>query len=134
MKLCYIASEALDQTSAQAIHIDETCEALARLNHEVTLYAPRAEGFYPSKTYDSVFLKVPESAASVFFQMRLFFRLWRNMRNAKPDIIYCRHALLLFMPTLIGKLANVPVMLEVNGPLLEEAERIDHSLVGRTLR
>jgi glycosyltransferase involved in cell wall biosynthesis len=134
MKFCYIANEALDRTSAQAIHIDEICEALARLNHEVTLYAPQPEGFHNSKSYASVFLKVPESAASVFFQMRLFFRLWRDMRNGKPDVIYCRHALLLFMPALIGKLFNVPVVLEVNGPLLEEAKRIDHSLVGKTLR
>lgn len=133
MRFSYVANEALDHASVQTIHVDAICSALARLGHEVRLYAPEAEGFRASETYASSFLKVPGLLSAVFFQLRLFLRLWIDMRRGKPDVIYSRHELALFAPALFGKLFGVPVVLEVNGPLLEEWEGVDHSPLGRAL-
>jgi glycosyltransferase involved in cell wall biosynthesis len=134
MKFYYIANEALDHTSAQAIHIDEICRGLTSHGHDVTLYAPRSDRFEAPNEYASSFFDVPDALATVFFQARLFFRLRRDASRGKPDVIYSRHALLLFMPALVAKLLRIPLVLEVNGPLLDESRRLDHSALARTLR
>lgn len=133
MKFYYIANEALDHTSVQAIHVDEICRALTALGHDVTLYAPRSDRFAPAG-YRTSFLEVPDALAAIFFQARLFFRLRKDLRRDKPDVIYSRHALLLFMPALLGKLFRVPVVLEVNGPLIDESRQVDQSSLARTFR
>lgn len=133
MKFYYIANEALDGTSVQAIHVDEVCRALTALGHDVTLYAPRSESFSPSG-YRTSFLDVPEALAAIFFQIRLFFRLRADVKRDRPDVIYSRHALLLFMPVLLGRMLRIPVVLEVNGPLIDESRQVDRSLQGRMFR
>jgi glycosyltransferase involved in cell wall biosynthesis len=133
MKFYYIANEALDRTSVQAIHVDEICRALAELGHDVTLYAPRSGGF-TAAGYRTAFLEVPDALAAIFFQVRLFFRLRKDFENEKPDVIYSRHALLLFMPVLLGRLFRIPVVLEVNGPLIDESRQVDHSVQARLFR
>jgi glycosyltransferase involved in cell wall biosynthesis len=134
MKFYYIAGDVLDPESAQAIHIDEVCRALKRSGHAVTLYAPRRAGVEVPKSYETRFLTVPDVLSTVFFQLRLVIRVRHDMRAGKPDVIYVRHSLLLFMPVVIGKLFGVPVVLEVNGPLIEESRRVDHSAQARILR
>ena len=62
MKFYYIANEALDRTSVQAIHVDEICRALTELGHDVTLYAPRSDGF-TADGYRTSFLEVPDALA-----------------------------------------------------------------------
>jgi glycosyltransferase involved in cell wall biosynthesis len=133
MKFYYIANEALDRTSVQAIHIDEICRALAGLGHDVTLYAPRSDDLTPAG-YRTSFLDVPDALAAIFFQLRLFFRLRRDFKRGKPDIIYSRHALLLFMPVVLGRMFRIPVVLEVNGPLIDESRQVDQSLQARVFR
>lgn len=133
MRFFYVTNEALDHRSVQTIHVDAICKALASLGHDVTLYAPRASAFPVPRAYSSSFIRVPGVLSSVFFQARLLFRLLRDIRHGRPDVIYSRHDLLLFVPALVGKLAKLPLVLEVNGPLLDEAKSVNRTLVGRTL-
>lgn len=133
MKFYYIANEALDRTSVQAIHVDEICRALAELGHDVTLYAPKSDGF-TAQGYRTSFLEVPDALAAIFFQVRLFFRLRKDFKHGKPDVIYSRHALLLFMPVLLGRMFRIPVVLEVNGPLIDESRHVDQSRQARLFR
>ena len=133
MKFYYIANEALDRTSVQAIRVDEICRALTALGHDVTLYAPRSDDFTPPG-YRTSFLGVPEALAAIFFQVRLFLRLRKDFKREKPDVIYSRHALLLFMPVLLGRMFRIPVVLEVNGPLIDESRQVDQSLQARSFR
>jgi glycosyltransferase involved in cell wall biosynthesis len=133
MKFYYIANETLDRTSVQAIHVDETCRALSAAGHEVTLYAPWSTGL-ASSGYRTSFLEVPDTLTAIFFQARLFFRVRKDVRRERPDIIYSRHTLLLFMPALLGRLLRIPLVLEVNGPLIDESRQVDQTLLARLFR
>jgi glycosyltransferase involved in cell wall biosynthesis len=135
MDIFYITDESLDARSAETIHIHEICKNIAAQGHGVTLYAPvpKAPASHPTGEYHTVFINSSRPFFSIIFQVRLFFRLRSAVAKKRPTVIYSRHSHLLFMPALVANMFNIPLVLEVNGRLAEEARHVDHSLAGRVL-
>lgn len=133
MKFYYITDIALDDKVVHATHVDEICRNLINLGHYVVLYAPSTTKFKLPIKYHTKFIETPNKFVSVFYQIKLFFYLWEDIDNDRPDVIYSRQSQFLFMPVLLGKLFNIPIVLEVNGLLLEETKQVDKSLISRFL-
>lgn len=137
MRIFYITDLVLDDRSAPSIHVDALCTQFAKLGHEVTLYAPRVEGFKrhteAPPPYSIKILWSPRFLLSLFFQPRLLFTLWRDIRTARPDVVYARHSHLLIVPGIIGKLFKIPVLLEINGILEQDAQHINQTMRSRIL-
>ncbi len=133
MKIFYITSCFLDSRSVETIHTDAVCRSLASMGgHNVLLFAPNSKEF-ESETYKINSISTPKIAVSVFFQLRLFFCLCRDIRSNRPDIIYIRNSQLLFIPAIVSKIFRVPSVLEANGKILDEEKQRRLSLLGRVL-
>lgn len=133
MKLFYITDIALDDRAVHTIHIDEICYNLARLGNDVTLYAPRGRMSPGRSEYKTRFLNTPRVLVSLFYQIRLFFLLLRDMRTEKPAALYSRHGVFLFVPVIIAKIFRVPIIIEINGMLINELRNFDTKLSTRVL-
>ena len=133
MKFSYITDEILDSSSVEATHVDEVCKNLYHMGHAVKLYAPPTKTFYGSAPYDTCYIGGAKFFITLFFQWKLYAQLKRDIKKERPDIIYVRHNLLLATPAYIGKKYGIPVILEVNGRLLDETPYADQSLQGKIL-
>lgn len=131
MRIFYITDEAFEMNSAPATHIHEVCSSFTKLGHQVTVYKPTVADLPGAKNYDVLSLIAPVFVTSLFFQVQLFVVLF--FRFSRPEIIYVRHNLYLITPVLIGRLFNIPVVLEVNGKLLEELEDGSPNIINRIL-
>ena len=132
MRLYYITCEALDPRSVAMIHTDAICNNLTILGHSVLLFAPNS-GEFEEKSYQVKSISTPRKAVSVFFQIKLFFRLRREIRNNRSDIIYIRNSQLLFMPAIVSRIFKIPLILEANGKILEEIRQVKSSFLSRIL-
>jgi glycosyltransferase involved in cell wall biosynthesis len=133
MNIFYVTDEMLDERSAETVHIDAISKNLVALGHQVTLYAPGSATFHEDKAYPLRYIDARGPLFSPAFQLGLFRSLRRDARKSRPDIIYVRHNHLLFVPALVSRLTRIPLVLEVNGRIVEEAGLIDHSFLGRLL-
>jgi glycosyltransferase involved in cell wall biosynthesis len=116
----------------QFVHLEELTRALEREGHEVLIVGPAAvqteqfgsdagivdllKRFLPRAVYEAL-----EFAYSV----PAYFRLMRAIRSFRPDVVYERYQL--FFPTGVWatRRCRLPMLLEVNAPLLQE--RAKHS-------
>lgn len=134
MDLIYVTDEILNDRSVEGVHVDRICSNLAGLGHSVTLYAPASRLRDGPRGYAQISIPTSRYLYSILLQARLFLRLRRAVAARRPTLLYARHNHLLVAPALISRLYGVPLVLEVNGRLLEEAELIDPSLKGRIAR
>lgn len=133
MRIFYITDDKLTG-GVEAVHVQAVCRQFASLGHDVTLYHPGASAAFVGEQFCVRPLSVPANLpTSPLFQLRLWWRLVRDMAVARPDIIYARHSHALIVPALYARAKGIPLVLEVNGQLLDEASLIDTSLRGRIL-
>jgi len=132
MRIFYITDIVLDDHSAPSIHIDAICTHLEKLGHDVTLYAPRAQGFTRCP-YRVVRIPTTRFLLSLVYQPQLKLRLLFDSLRRRPAMFYVRHSHLLVIPTLVGRLLGIPVVLEVNGILEQDAVHINQTLRSRVL-
>lgn len=125
----YITDIILDKRSVHTIHVTEICANLAALGCGVTLYAPSTSKFQSPKEYRIKFISTPPWVISVFYQLHLFLRLCYDLSVKRPDGIYSRSSQLLFVPVLMSKLFRIPIVLEINGKLIEESRRIGKGML-----
>ena len=114
------------------VHIEEMVASLRRLGHEVMVVAPRQARAEPSDGKKSSWVpwlrrKLPRSWAELLefaYSFYAFLRLYAAYRTFRPDALYERYNL--FTPTgaWLGALTRLPVLLEVNAPMV--AERSEH--------
>ena len=128
----YITDVDLLNSSVHTVHVDEVCKNLAALEYSVTLYAPKSE-FSDIGAYEKIYIATPLFLRSLFFQPVLFVRLCVDVARNRPWVIYCRQSQFLLVPTIVGKIFQIPLVLEVNGRLLQEMEQAERSLLGRIL-
>jgi glycosyltransferase involved in cell wall biosynthesis len=129
MKILYhhrIASK-----DGQYVHIEEIINALTELGHEIIVIAPEstdAKSFGESSSLvKRIRQLLPDSLHEV---VEFLYCFWDFLKISiavlkhRPDVIYERYNL--FFPSGIWakKLFNIPLLLEVNSPLL--AERAEH--------
>lgn len=112
----------------QAVHIEELTSALRRLGHEVVIVGPPLEqergddgGFVA--TLKSHLPKALYELLELAYSVLAFFRLRRAYREHRPDGLYERYNLLQPAGLWLKRLYGVPMLLEVNSPLVYERSR-----------
>lgn len=120
----------------QAVHIEEMIEAMRSLGHQVCVVAPslggdntgqgamgaqagwvgRLKAGLPRAVYELLELA---------YSLVAFRQLLNAAKDFKPDFIYERYNLFLLAGTMLKRKTGLPLLLEVNAPLVDE--RLKHS-------
>ena len=114
----------------QAVHIEEMVSALRSRGHEVVVVGPhipaadamgvdigwvhRLKGALPKWLYE--LLELAYSAVA-------YIRLARAVRANRPDVLYERYNLFMLAGAMVRKRFGLPMLLEVNAPLVHERAR-----------
>ena len=118
-----------------AVHVRSLTEAFARLGHNVTILTPRpgpADGPVPAAQLIEVPLpslcgELDEQTAIEHqghtYNRLLFAFAQEHIRQGAYDLIYERHALWSDVGSRLSQATGLPLILEVNAPLREEAAR-----------
>lgn len=111
----------------QAVHIEELIAALHRQGHETMLVGPASfqntafGGINP--LVDRLKQAIPPALyelLEIAYNAKAFLRLHKAVRTYRPDFVYERYSLFLLAGIWVHRLLGVPILLEVNSPLLEE--------------
>lgn len=120
----------------QAVHIEEMIDAMRTLGHEVRVVAPtlgapaaqqgamgtevgwvhRLKAALPKAVYELLELA---------YSLVAYRQLVQAAKDFQPDFIYERYNLFLLSGTLLKRKLGLPLLLEVNSPLVDE--RLKHS-------
>ena len=117
----------------QAVHIDEMVQALRDLGHEVRVVAPDmgdqgqgdamgAEVGWVQRLRDRLPKAVYE-CLELGYSLLAYRRLSQAAREFKPDVLYERYNLYLLAGLLLKRRLGIPMLLEVNSPLVDERMR-----------
>lgn len=115
------------------VHIEEMIASLRRLGHEVLVVAPRQSRGEPSESPKGsgwvpwLRRKLPPSWAELLefaYSFYAFLRLYAGYRRFRPDALYERYNLYTPTGAWLRALTGLPVLLEVNAPMV--AERSEH--------
>ncbi len=122
----------LEPSAAATVHVTAIGCELAKRGWDVRLLAPRRgrrRGGYEPATY----LPVPGAFPSAAFEPLAAAWLVARCLRERPDVIYTRHAPIHVAPAIASSLTGTPLVLEVNGRTLEEAEQRDVHFASRLL-
>jgi len=128
MKILYhhrIASK-----DGQYVHVEELTNAFKRMGHELIIVGPsvvESEGFGSEGGIVSV-LKcyMPKFIYEILefsYSFYVYSKLVRAIKINRPDVIYERYNLFLPAGIWAKKKFNLPLLLEVNSPLLDERSK-----------
>lgn len=120
----------------QAVHIDEMVQALRDLGHEVRVVAPDmggdgdadsradmgAEAGWVKRLRDHL-PKALYECLELGYSLLAYRRLVQAAREFKPDVLYERYNLYLMSGLLLKRRLRIPLLLEVNAPLVDERLR-----------
>lgn len=120
----------------QAVHIEEMINAMRSLGHEVRVVAPRMgeqaaqQGAMGGEVgwvhrLKAVLPKFVYELLELTYTLVAYRQMLIATRDFKPDFIYERYNLFLMAGTLLKRKLGVPLLLEVNAPLVDE--RLKHS-------
>lgn len=111
----------------QAVHIEEMIAALRQLGHEVRVVAPAAgeEGQMGGGVgWVHRLRNVLPKAVYEFMELAYTWVAYRRLAAAaaefKPDVIYERYNLFLLAGLMLKRKLGIPLLLEVNAPLVHE--------------
>ena len=132
MRISYICYEDLSVRAAWTTHISEVVKSLRKLGVDVILFAPRLGKL--KNDFDVRIVYVPTINVRLLneclYYLLLFFYIAAYQIRFKADILYVREMLLCLPVALISRLFNVPHIIEVNGPVIEERKTVG---ISRTL-
>lgn len=112
-----------------SIHIQEMVRAFMSQGAKVTLMSPRLEGAAPSDLADLNVVKLPcfsekDSTRRARLSMDANAVIVDTLSTFEPyDLIYERHSLFTNAPMRVARQADIPGVLEVNAPLIDEQAR-----------
>lgn len=139
MKILYhhrIASK-----DGQYVHIEEIIKSLKSLGHEIILVAPRMGEDQDFGGDGGLVSKLKESLPKAIYEVIEFcYSFWAFLKLSvaiikhKPAFIYERYNLLNPSGIWAKKLFNLPLLLEINAPLLEERSKYDGMSLKRLAR
>ncbi|MDB5047943.1 MAG: glycosyltransferase family 1 protein [Fibrobacteres bacterium] len=126
---------------AEGIHVKEMIAAFRDLGHDVSVLSPVGEKTGQASQTRTWAERIKKLLPRAFFEFleigynaAAFLALLRLVRKLKPDFIYDRYITFNASAVLLGKLAGVPVVLEVNSPLaLERSQQPDERLIFRRI-
>lgn len=115
----------------QAVHIEEMVHALREQGHEVCVVGPEmgdasegmgGEASWVKRLRDRLPKAVYE-CLELGYSVVAYRRLARAARDFKPDVIYERYNLYLLAGLVLKWRRRIPLLLEVNAPLVDERMR-----------
>lgn len=116
----------------QAVHIEEMIAALREQGHEVRVVAPQSRDDADMGTevgwIRHLRNRLPKAlyeCLELGYSLLAYIRLARAAREFKPDVIYERYNLFLLSGLMLKRRLRVPLLLEVNSPLVDERMRFD---------
>jgi glycosyltransferase involved in cell wall biosynthesis len=128
MKILY--HHRIRSKDGQYVHLEELTRALMQLGHEIVFVGPRAirkEEFGAGAGWIASLKKLlPRfiyETLEFCYSFPAFVRLWWAVRTHRPHGIYERYNLFFPPGIWVHKLSGIPLLLEVNAPLLEERSR-----------
>ena len=114
----------------QAVHIEELIAAFRELGHEVMVVAPEppsGQGMGGEVGWvQQLRARLPKAlyeCLELAYSIVAYFRLARAARAFEPDVIYERYNLFLLAGLMLKRRRGVPLLLEVNAPLVDERMR-----------
>ena len=117
----------------QAVHIEEMIEALRHLGHEVRVVAPVDESVEAQGQmgHDMGWVhRLKAMLPKALYELMEFSYSWVAYRKLlsvaaefQPDFIYERYNLFLLSGVMASRRLNIPLLLEVNAPLVFERSR-----------
>lgn len=114
----------------QFVHLEELTRALRREGHEVLIVGPRAiesEEFGANAGVIDLLKRLLPGAlyeiAEFGYSIPAYIRLVAEIRRFRPDVIYERYQLFFPVGVLASRRFGLPLLVEVNAPLLEERSR-----------
>jgi len=139
MKILY--HHRIRSKDGQYVHLEELTRALTQLGHEIVFVGPVAidkEEFGADAGWIASLKKfLPRFVYELLefgYSFPAFFRLWLAVSIHHPDGIYERYNLFFPAGVWIRRLSRIPLLLEVNAPLLEERSRYDGLQFSRLAR
>jgi glycosyltransferase involved in cell wall biosynthesis len=112
-----------------AVHIEELVRALREAGHEVLVIGPRSHDVVPLGTgpgfVDWLKRQLPLALYELLelgYSVPAMVRLWRAYRRFRPDAVYERSSLFLLAGTWLKRLTGIPLLMELNAPLVEARE------------
>jgi len=120
----------------QAVHIEEMIDAMRTLGHQVRIVAPTI-GTQPDKQgamggevgwvhrLKAALPKAVYELLELAYSLVAYRQLVKAAQEFKPDFIYERYNLFLLSGSMLKAKLGIPLLLEVNAPLVEE--RLQHS-------
>jgi len=128
MKILY--HHRVGSKDGQAVHIEEIVAALRALGHEVVVVGPATTeraAFGADAGFSATLKKhLPRAVYELLelaYSVPAFWRLWRAWRRLRPDVLYERYNLYFPAGSWLHWLTGVPMLLEVNAPLVHERSR-----------
>ena len=120
----------------QAVHIEEMIEALRAQGHEVRVVSPSlgakpdTQGAMGSEVgwvprLKAALPKAVYELLELAYSLVAYRQLKRAAQDFQPDFIYERYNLFLLAGTMLKRKLGLPLLLEVNSPLVDE--RMKHS-------
>lgn len=131
MRIAYVCADrgvaAFDWKKGCSIHVQEIVRAFKRLGHTVDLYANNISGEKPQDLRDVVVNQLPKPANGLDRTSREQAQLSSNQRiraalekGGPYDLVYERYSLWSFAAMEYAASQEIPGILEVNSPLIEE--------------
>jgi glycosyltransferase involved in cell wall biosynthesis len=128
MKILY--HHRVGSKDGQAVHIEEIVTALRNAGHEVFVVGPasteKAEFGADSGMIATLKKRLPASFYELLelgYSVLAFLRLWQVYRRERPDVLYERYNLYLLAGVWLKRLTGMPMLLEVNAPLVHERSK-----------
>jgi glycosyltransferase involved in cell wall biosynthesis len=137
MKILY--HHRVGSKDGQLVHIEEIVRALRARGHEVVVVAPsamKAKEFGADAGFVVLLKRILPASFYEFLEIGYgvlaFFRLWRVYRRERPDVVYERYNLYLLAGAWLKRLTGLPLLLEVNSPLVMERSQFGNLANRRT--
>jgi glycosyltransferase involved in cell wall biosynthesis len=114
----------------QYVHVEELTNAFIELGHELTFVAPefskKAEFGDDGGISAKLKKALPKAAYEILelgYSFVVAFKLISAILKSRPDFIYERYNLHQPAGVMVAKLFKIPLLLEVNAPLVDEREK-----------
>jgi glycosyltransferase involved in cell wall biosynthesis len=111
----------------QAVHIEEMVASMRKLGHEVRVVAPAAGGDGQMGGGVGWVHKLRDALPNAVYELMELAYTWVAYRRLvaaaaefKPDVIYERYNLFLLAGLMLKRKLKIPLLLEVNSPLVYE--------------
>lgn len=108
----------------QAVHIEELIHALRAQGHEVVVVSPAGDDRgATSGRFAALRRRLPKfvyELLEVAYNVPVYLKLSRAVREHSPDVLYERHNLYLYSGALLAWRYRLPYLLEVNSPMAIE--------------